>query len=172
MNVGLVCSVDLFPVPETILFETRSSASQSPQSPSSSHDVDLSRSNFQPLTYFPLHPYTSTSTDPSSSSHIVNPPFQIPRRQPMLGNVHPSNIPSDVVFRIGNHLITESSKLTPALVGEKFTEPTLVDYKGKACLVFVFGVSSFVLFYTFVSSFPDRTTTAIKQLKKRRTTFF
>lgn len=69
-------------------------------------------------------------------------PFQIPRRQPMLGHLYNSEIPQDVVFRIGNHLITESSKLTPALVGEKCVEPALVDYTGEKALVFVFGVRS------------------------------
>lgn len=69
-------------------------------------------------------------------------PFQIPRRQPMLRHLRHSEFPDDAVFRMGNHLITESSKLTPALVGEKCVEPALVDYKGKKALVFVFGVRS------------------------------
>ncbi|KAF8688196.1 hypothetical protein AX14_003508 [Amanita brunnescens Koide BX004] len=65
--------------------------------------------------------------------------FPIPRRQPMLKTISNGEQPQDVVHRIKNHLITESSKLTPALVGIKFTEPVLVDYQGKDCLIFVFG---------------------------------
>jgi hypothetical protein len=81
------------------------------------------------------------NTGASSSIQAIAPPFQIPRRQLMLSPLHPSEIPADAVRQIGNHIITESSKLTPALIGEKFAEPTLVDYQGKKALVFVFGVS-------------------------------
>lgn len=62
----------------------------------------------------------------------------------MLGHLKESEIPSDVIHRMGNHLITESSKMTPAIVGEKVVESALVDYKGRKAFVFVFGVS-----YTF-----------------------
>jgi len=79
------------------------------------------------------------STGASSSIQAIAPPFQIPRRQLMLSPLYPSEIPADAIRQIGNHIITESSKLTPALIGEKFAEPTLVDYKGKKALVFVFG---------------------------------
>ncbi|PPQ93803.1 hypothetical protein CVT25_013512 [Psilocybe cyanescens] len=138
LNVGLMCTVDLFPVPESF-YDASSAASQSPEPSSSSHDLDSSGRHhlYQPLTYFPLHPYMSMEASGSSQTPVM--PFQIPRRQPMLANVHSSDPPTDVAFRIGNHLVTESSKLTPALVGEKFAEPTLVDYKGRKCLVFVFG---------------------------------
>jgi len=57
----------------------------------------------------------------------------------MLGHLKESEIPPDVVHRVGNHLITESSKMTPAVVGEKVVEPALVDYKGRKALMFVFG---------------------------------
>ena len=118
--------------------------SPSSLSPGSSHSVgtrnlDQRPSQHQnlPMTYFPLHPYMSLD---SSGSHSPTPPFQIPRRQLMLAHVNPYDLPNDVVYRIGNHYVTESSKLTPALVGEKFTEPTLVDLEGTKALVFVFGV--------------------------------
>ncbi|KDR75763.1 hypothetical protein GALMADRAFT_140370 [Galerina marginata CBS 339.88] len=140
MNVGLICTVDLFPVPESV-YEPRSPASQSPE-PSHTRaphhpDPRTTQQQYPPMTYFPLHPYMST--EPSSSQMPPTPPFQIPRRQLMLGTVHPSDVLTDVVYRIGNHLVTESSKLTPALVGERFAEPTLVDHKGRKVLVFVFG---------------------------------
>lgn len=139
-NVGLMCTVDLFPVPEYI-YESHSSTSHA--SPESSYAYQSPESgdpqSRYPLTYFPVHPYMSLDAD---GTHASVAPFQIPRRQPMLGHLHHSDIPQDVVFRIGNHLVTESSKLTPALVGEKCVEPALVDYKGRKALVFVFGVSS------------------------------
>lgn len=93
-------------------------------------------------TYFPLHPFTTPSAEGGVVPLRIS-PFQIPRRQPMLSQLNEAEPPSDIVLRIGNHLVTESSKLTPALVGERFVEPTLIDYKGKKCLVFVFGVCLF-----------------------------
>ena len=128
-----MCTVDLFPVPECI-FESQAS----PQSSHTYQDTGSgdTQSRYS-LTYFPVHPYTSLDVDGVQASVA---PFQIPRRQPMLRHLHHSEFPDDAVFRMGNHLITESSKLTPALVGEKCVEPTLVDYKGKKALVFVFGV--------------------------------
>ena len=123
-NVGILCTVDLFPVPESTV------------------DISQPRTNMdyvrdlqtQRLTFFPLHPYAT----PERSSNVHS-PFRIPRRQAM-----PSHLTSqplqDVVFRLGDHLVTESSKLTPALVGEKFVEPVLVDYMGKKSLIFVFSV--------------------------------
>lgn len=96
-----------------------------------------------PLTYFPLHPYMSL--EPNSvggqPSGSLAAPFQIPRRQPLLGYLGHNERPQDTVHQIGNHLITASSKLTPALVGERFAEPTLVDHQGRKALIFVFGVS-------------------------------
>jgi hypothetical protein len=90
------------------------------------------------LTYYPLHPF---KTSDMNGREISVSPFQIPRRQPVLSPVSPNEPPKDVVYRFGSHLITESSKMTPALVGEKFIEPTQVDYKGQKALVFVFSVS-------------------------------
>ena len=148
-----MCTVDLFPVPEAA-YEVRSPGSTSSPEPSytaaSYHDSHSSASGSSthqhsqsryPLTYFPLHPYMSVDAD---GSQAPQPPFQIPRRQLMLGHLSQSETPHDVVHRVGNHLITESSKLTPALVGEKFVEPTLVDYKGRKALIFVFGVSTLI----------------------------
>lgn len=132
-----MCSVDLFPVPECI-YEPHSSSQTFPQSACAYQDAGSEdiQSRYS-LTYFPVHPYTSLDVDGTQASVA---PFQIPRRQPILRHLHHSEIPHDVVFRIDNHLITESSKLTPALVGEKCVEPALVDYKGRKALIFVFGV--------------------------------
>ncbi|KAF5355205.1 hypothetical protein D9756_005415 [Leucocoprinus leucothites] len=186
-NIGILCGVDLFPVPDKILDSnipippstaashipqfgayTPSQASSSPASSPGARNVQPRASRVSPAqalspfdltnsgtlklnyaapnstvensyTYFPLHPFTTPSAESGGPSARVS-PFQIPRRQPMLGQLNEAEPPSDIVLRIGNHLVTESSKLTPALVGEKFVEPTLIDYKGRKCLVFVFGV--------------------------------
>ena len=129
-NVGIMCSVDLFPVPGYLADIVSLSG------PSSGLESrgPMFRSRPNELTYFPLHPFNTTPAE--------MPPFQIPRRQPILQTVTNGEQPRDVVHRIENHLVTESSKLTPALVGEKFVEPVLVDYKGKEQLMFVFGAST------------------------------
>jgi hypothetical protein len=44
------------------------------------------------------------------------------------------------VSQLGGFPITESSKLTSALVGATFVQPANVDYKGKKALMFVFAV--------------------------------
>ncbi|KAF8723911.1 hypothetical protein AX14_009017 [Amanita brunnescens Koide BX004] len=128
-NVGIMCSLDLFPVPGFLAEADSPSSSTYAADPTRGRFPEPRRSD--ELTYFPLHPFNTT--------HAETPPFQIPRRQPMLKTISNGEQPRDVVHRIKNHLITESSKLTPALVGEKFVEPVLVDYKGKDCLMFVFG---------------------------------
>jgi hypothetical protein len=44
-----------------------------------------------------------------------------------------------VIHRIGDYAITETSKLTHALVGQTFVQPLLVDYKGRKSLMFAFA---------------------------------
>ncbi|KAF8622736.1 hypothetical protein AX15_006826 [Amanita polypyramis BW_CC] len=127
-NVGIMCSLDLFPIPGFLADSDNSSSSTYASEAARGRLYDSKRNE---LTYFPLHPFNTTPAE--------MPPFQIPRRQPMLKTINSGEQPRDVVHRKENHLITESSKLTPALVGEKFVEPVLVDYKGKSCLMFVFG---------------------------------
>ena len=129
-----MCIVDLFPVPEHI-YESQPPIEGSTQSSYAYQDTGSrdTQSRYS-LTYFPVHPYTTDEVQASVA------PFQIPRRQPVLRHLHYFEFPDDAVFRLGNHLITESSKLTPALVGERCVEPTLVDYKGRKVLVFTFGV--------------------------------
>lgn len=130
LNIGLICTIDLFPVPETFN-QPGSPASQSSTEPSyqPSHDHDY------PPTYYLPHPYDSTGA--SSSIQAIPPP--VPNPSLMLSPLHPSEIPADAVHQIRNHIITESSKLTSALVGEKFAEASFVSYQGKKALVFVFG---------------------------------
>jgi hypothetical protein len=129
----MICTLDLFPVPDSAL-ENK----QARQSEHSSATVDrdhLKDLQKQSLTFFPLYPYSTLKYPGASHS-----PFHITRRQSALSHLT-SQPPQDVVFRLDNHLVTESSKLTPALAGEKFVEPVLIDHMGKKSLVFVFSVS-------------------------------
>jgi len=137
-NIGIMCTVDLFPVPESLL-SSDSSSSASQYYPRASTSIGADPRSAAPLTYFPLHPYTTLD---AHGEEATTASFHIPRRQPLLRHLNVNEAPKDVVFRLGNHLVTESSKLTPALVGEKFVEPTLVEHKGKKALVFVFGVTN------------------------------
>ena len=125
--MGLICAVDLFPVPEVVY--QPGSQRQSPSYTATRDRVDHG------LTYYLPHPMIS-----GSNIQATAPPFQISRRQLMPFPLS-SDIPTDMVYQIGSHIITECSKLTPALIGEKFVEPTLIDYKGKKALVFAFPVS-------------------------------
>ncbi|TEB38369.1 hypothetical protein FA13DRAFT_1761555 [Coprinellus micaceus] len=135
-NLGIMCTVDLFPVPE----QTTTSSVPAGVIPPNGYRLNpagqYGYSDSTTMTYYPLHPF---KTSDINGREINISPFQIPRRQPVLSPVSHTDPPKDVVHRFGNHLITESSKMTPALVGEKFIEPTQVDYKGQKALVFVFG---------------------------------
>lgn len=148
-----MCTVDLFPVPEDMHGANSPTSLSSPHTPpfapyltppytGAPNPSGYVHDN-TPLTYFPLHPYTSLDASGSNQADASTSQFQIPRRQPMPAHLHTNDRPQDTVHQIGHHLITESSKLTPALVGERFTEPTLVDYQGRKALIFVFGVSAF-----------------------------
>ena len=128
-NLGFMCSLDLFPVPDS-MYQQRLLAP--PESLSQGHQGNQPAYSF---TYFPLRLFTS----PSSSRQKLT--FQLPRRQLIPDHLKKSEIPPDVVHRMGNHLVTESSKMTPDLAGEKVVEPVLVDYRGRKALIFVFGVS-------------------------------
>lgn len=129
----MICTLDLFPVPESVLDNRHIHRSRySSAMTNMDRLVDL---QVQPLTFFPLHPYSTLEYPGTSHS-----PFHIPRRQSMLTQLTSQTL-HDVVFRLDNHLVTESSKLTPALVGEKFVEPVLIDHMGRKSLIFVFSVS-------------------------------
>jgi hypothetical protein len=129
----MICTLDLFPVPESALDNQRLHQSrQSSTIANMNHLMDLQT---QSPTFFPLYPYSTLDYPETAHS-----PFHIPRRQSMLTPLT-SQALQDVVFRLDNHFVTESSKLTPALVGEKFVEPVLIDHMGRKSLIFVFSVS-------------------------------
>ncbi|GLB37545.1 putative velvet factor [Lyophyllum shimeji] len=130
-NIGILCMVDLFPVPEPALCNPLLFSS-STKVPSVECSQDL-RHHLERFTFFPLYPFSS-HVPPG----VPDIPCPLPPRQNLLCRA-PSLPREDVVYRLGNHFITESSKLTAALVGEKYVEPVLVRYEGRKVLVFVFG---------------------------------
>lgn len=105
-----MCTVDLFPVPETF-DQPGSPASQSSTEPfyRASHACDY------PLPYYPLHPYEWIGT----SSSIQAIPTPVPNPSLILSPLHPSKIPADAVYQIRNHIITKSSKLTSASLAKR-----------------------------------------------------
>jgi hypothetical protein len=68
------------------------------------------------------------------------PPLHVPPH-PIPGFLPPSHAAPDIVSHMGDFPITESSKLTQALVGATFVQPACVDYQGRKSLMFVFAVS-------------------------------
>ena len=153
----MLCTLDLFPVPESA-FDSRR-IYHSKHSPATA-DMDYfgdPQSQSQSPSFFPLYPY-STMEYPGA----YHSPFHVPRRQSMLNHLTSQSL-QDVVFRLDNHLVTESSKLTPAVVGEKCIEPVLIDHMGKKSLFFIFSVSSLSAYLTRLVSHLCRQDLAVQR---------
>ncbi|KAG6875949.1 hypothetical protein C0993_006621 [Termitomyces sp. T159_Od127] len=149
--LGLVCTVDLFQVPSVVKSFSKSEGKRRMQSKAhnqSSHTPSDPSSSRLPLDR--QQPPDLASPDP----HSVNRPFGeaatvIP--SPTLSTssshsgYHPQphtvpNLDSDITHRINKHPIQESSKMTAALVGATFVQPSVIDYQGKKAILFVFAV--------------------------------
>lgn len=108
--VGFLCTVDLFPVIDN-------------ETPSGFHisqyDHEKSSSSSSSSHYSP----TTPSCVPSTS--------QTPRV---------ASDKNDIVHWVGNVPITESSKVTDALVGATFVQPMFIDLDSDKALIFVFPV--------------------------------
>ncbi|KAF9492693.1 hypothetical protein BDN71DRAFT_1396416 [Pleurotus eryngii] len=117
-NHGLVCTVDLFPVPGAEkapnATSSQSSSSASSYSTRRPHLEDGARST----EYFPA-PFPASQGNTPASPH--------PSRS--IGA-------SDTVHHIDGFPINEGSKQTHALVGATFVQPASVEYQGRKCLVF------------------------------------
>ncbi|KAF9078382.1 velvet factor-domain-containing protein [Rhodocollybia butyracea] len=126
--LGLLCTVDLFPV---ITFDPSiNSATGRTGHRKSSSSSSSSSSQYSPISY-DLHGYT-----PGSSVHGL-PLTSSPTFSTAYNQIPP--LPSDVVHWAGNIPITESSKMTSALVGATFIQPHFIDHDGVKTLVFVFS---------------------------------
>ena len=150
-NLGLVCTVDLFPVAvsDAVHKDPKDGGSRknlsapSHQTPySSSIPSQYSQgSHPQSFTFVPAMPYSPTQQSTISMNTI--PPSHVPRHQSISGYLPPSGPATDVVYHVGDYQVTESSKVTQALVGATFVQPANVDYQGKKSLMFVFAVCNF-----------------------------
>jgi hypothetical protein len=151
--LGLLCTVDLFPLIK----------SDSP-SPSGSPTASSSVSSYHHHHHHHLRHHRKSSSS-SSSGTTSSPRRYSPTRisydshgytpgssvqglplKSTAGNVHYSSTgygqqspPPDIVHRVGDIPITESSKMTDALVGATFVQPLFIDYEGSKTLVFVFS---------------------------------
>ncbi|EGO01174.1 hypothetical protein SERLA73DRAFT_179274 [Serpula lacrymans var. lacrymans S7.3] len=134
-SLGLLCNVDLFPVPSEIPpNEKHPNSSLSPPPP-------------YPVSSIPSHPELSTSTFSSYispfSSEIIRPSLSIPSGPRVFipnGNHHtPSRHSPDVIAHYGTYPVAESLKCTSSLVGATFVQPVYVDHSGRRSLMFVFA---------------------------------
>ncbi|KAF8153134.1 velvet factor-domain-containing protein [Crassisporium funariophilum] len=144
---GMLCTVDLFPVPD-------------PDSgqPSPDHSVKAASAPPTQTTFSASSPSASSSSAYSPGHHhrsYSQQQLQHPHRPQILGNpfsgyILPSQTSPDIVHRFHDFPITENSKQTQALVGATFVQPSLVDYQGSKAIVFVFADLAVKIEGTFI----------------------
>lgn len=140
--LGLVCTVDLFPVPTTNSPHKNIPRRYTGSGPTSHSAYSVSHFPSDPsretaYQYAPSNAYSQPS--PSHSISTIGSPLHVSASPEAY---HP---PSDIVNHIGEFPIHESSKVTHALVGATFVQPYKIDWDGKKKLMFVFAVSSEIL---------------------------
>ncbi|TFK31472.1 velvet factor-domain-containing protein [Crucibulum laeve] len=149
--LGFVCTVDLFPVPgpgHPDPENTRKSPSTTPSQTTFSTSPSSQFSDPSHHSYtFVVSPTYSVS-ESGTTTVTPAPPCQ-PIAQP-LGYIPPTHAVDDVVYHINDFAVRESSKLTSALVGATFIQPSCVEYKGKKALVFVFADLAVKIEGTFI----------------------
>jgi hypothetical protein len=171
-NMGLICHVDLFPVPSGDSSDGSADPKrrQDPQaSPGRASTSTLSPTPYSPGTQ--QYPYTYPAPQPPApfspglpqpgaplgaipSVHANNlpPPQQAqPPEHPFPPNQVPPNPtpPDEIVHYFNGIPITEGSRQTDALAGTTFVQAANLDYKGNKVLMFVFAVRA--LFFLSLS---------------------
>lgn len=148
--LGLVCTVDLFPVPLVVKSPSKSEGKRRMQSrahnqssyissASSSSRLPLDRQ--QPLDLAPPDPHSSYRHFGEASTVTPSPTLSTSSRSGYNPQPHAvSNLASDIVHYVNNHPIRETSKVTAALVGATFVQPSIIDYQGAKAILFVFAV--------------------------------
>ena len=136
-TLGLLCTVDLFPVPpqndspgahKLISLTQQSLPSAGPSHLGNTAERAETHATF---TFIPdEYPPKEPSVELSPQSQDCIPRF-----------IPPSPSPSDVIHYLNGSPITDSSKMTHALVGATFVQPAIVEYQGKKTIMFVFAVS-------------------------------
>ncbi len=161
-NMGLICHVDLFPVPgdSDVSGDPKRRQDQAQSSPSRASTSTVSPAPYSPNTQ--QYPYTYPAPQPPAPFS----PGVSPQSAP-LGNmpsVHGNNMspqqqaqaqdhpyppqppsnptrPEEIVHYFnGTHVITEGTKQTESLAGTTFVQAANLDYKGNKVLMFVFAV--------------------------------
>lgn len=123
--------MDLFPVPEVRTDDQRYG------------DIERARVNSNTaLESEGTPPYDSPSSGSSSSQQSVHVQQYTTGHRDVQNTPYSSSQPSCAVHRVGGYAVIENSKLTSALVGATFVQPSTVEYQGNKSLVFVFAVSS------------------------------
>ena len=162
-NMGLICHVDLFPVPgdSDVSADPKHRQDQGQSSPSRASTSTLSPAPYSPNTQ--QYPYTYPAPQPPApfspgvsspgaplgnmpSVHNNNMSPQQVQDHPYPPNQPPSNPtrPEEIVHYFkGTHVITEGSKQTESLAGTTFVQAANLDYKGNKVLMFVFAVCIF-----------------------------
>lgn len=124
-SLGLLCNVDLFPVPA--------------QPDSSSESGSLTRLHHPhqlPPVVEPIRPPSGSHPLPSILSTDQLPPLSSSSRVPVSGTKLP-HLPPYAHF--DPFQISENMKYTMALSGATFVQPACIDYEGKRALVFPFA---------------------------------
>jgi len=168
-NMGLICHVDLFPVPSGDSSDGSADPKRRQDQPQSSPGR-ASTSTLSPTPYSPgaqQYPYTYPAPQPPA-------PFSpgVSQPGPPLGNIpsaHGNNLPPQQQAQAQEHQfppnqppsnptrpeeivhyfdetfpISEGSKQTDALAGTTFVQASNLDYKGNKVLMFVFAVRGFL----------------------------
>lgn len=151
-SIGLLCTVDLFPVPSSVLpghaevsgLNVLSSSHHSPYIASSQSDA----SAFPGYNHPPGNHNYSVPMPPPIHITVPQQPHDQVAHRPGPGYYSPANTTWDIVAYAGTHPIIENSKCTNALVGQTFVQSYKVKYKGRMVLMFVFAVSATLILLT------------------------
>ncbi|KAA1471979.1 hypothetical protein DENSPDRAFT_838098 [Dentipellis sp. KUC8613] len=151
-NMGLICHVDLFPVPAQDSPEA--STSEGKRKDSTTASPSHASTSMSPAPYSPPggvqpYPYTYPAPQPPypgavpGTSTIVpgHPSMHLPSSQYGQDSAHMQGqaVDNEVVHHFNNYAITESSKCTESLAGTTFVQASNLDYKGNKVLMFVFS---------------------------------
>ncbi|KAF8639144.1 hypothetical protein AX17_001634 [Amanita inopinata Kibby_2008] len=139
--LGIVCTVDLFPIHGRGHSSDQGRTqkqTQRPLSPPPERHLSYPVGVVPPPQYIPPsaareahsipshHPRTHDTSNTDSTRHLEG-------RHTIKGE------PPDIVHHVDQYPITESSKMTQALVGATFVQPAAVDFQGRKSLMFVFA---------------------------------
>jgi hypothetical protein len=167
-NMGLICHVDLFPVPSSAT-DSASTNAQPQNAPPTNYAS--SSSTVSPAPYSPQatqYPYTFPAPQPPPPGAGVQ-ATPGPVHQPYGSAPVPPTapLPADIVYYHKDYPIAESSKCTESLAGTTFVQAANLDYKGNKVLMFVFSVRIFP-YLCFIGTDQIRITSILVRLDRKR----